>query len=167
MRFWTLHILDNEESIIDDMPLEYIDSILYDAIVYIAGFVERKLLKILKCETCFQLFNQCEQVNSKFINRKSFGFSRSPTIDTSRVVTICDKIFNMFKLENKLELRNILSIMVQTAFRNINCSKLFVTFDEHVKELEILENHKYILIKLIITFYFQIKLFHEGKRITL
>ncbi|KYM93959.1 hypothetical protein ALC62_15432 [Cyphomyrmex costatus] len=78
-----------------------------------------------------------------------------------------EKIFHIFKLENKLKIRNIISIMVQTTFRNINCDTLFVNFDTHIKELEVLENHKYILIKLIITFYFEVKLFYEGKCITI
>lgn len=57
--------------------------------------------------------------------------------------------------------------MIQDAFRNLNYDNLFCNFNEHIKDLDILDNHKYFLIKFIIEFYFKIKLFYEGKMITL
>ena len=53
-----------------------------DAIIYIAGYVERKILDSLKCKICYNLFNDCEEIMSTFITRKSFGFLRYPRKDT-------------------------------------------------------------------------------------
>lgn len=50
------------DKVIDDVPLEFIHSGFNLAILYIAGFVELKLLKKLKCATCLQLFNECKEV---------------------------------------------------------------------------------------------------------
>lgn len=41
--------------------------------------------------------------------------------------------------------------------------KLLDNMDEHVKECDPLENHKYFLIKAIVGEYLKVKLFHSGK----
>lgn len=63
-------------------------------------------------------------------------------------------------------MRNIIPKMVYNTFQNLNCDNLFLNFNEYIKDLNILESHKYILIKLIITFYFEIKLSYEDKVFT-
>ncbi|XP_025161980.1 uncharacterized protein LOC112590250 [Harpegnathos saltator] len=41
--------------------------------------------------------------------------------------------------------------------------KIFINFNNHVNELDVFENHKYYLIKLIIECYIQILMNYEGK----
>lgn len=44
---------------------------------------------------------------------------------------------------------------------------IFLNLEEHILELGVLENHKYELIKLIISEYLQIKLRYEGTILSL
>lgn len=52
---------------------------LYHATLYIAGYVEKRILEKFKCETCFILLNECDEAHSDFIKRKSSHSLRIPT----------------------------------------------------------------------------------------
>jgi len=59
---------------LDDMPLYCIETRLCELVLYVAGFVERRVLKKLKCDICVDLLNKCEASPSLFINTKSKGY---------------------------------------------------------------------------------------------
>lgn len=141
------------------------------AIIFIAGYVEKKLLSSLKCIECCELLNDCEELTSQFIKRKSWGFLRYPRADTYSIIKIATKVFNFFRFNDQLTALNAFHKMVSSTLRNINMSTLFINFDIHTHEimeiLGVMENHKYILIKSILYLFFKIKLFHYGKHFTL
>lgn len=76
---------------VDDIPLNLIHTGLNHAVLYIAGFVELKILKRLKCGTFMQLLNECDEIDSIFIKRKSYGFLRYPRTDTYKIATVSEK----------------------------------------------------------------------------
>lgn len=133
------------------------------AIKYISGFVERQLLRQLTCETCIYLLSKCTVIKSAFIDKKSCGYLHYPREDTYKVIIAADKVFNLYKLQNYLYEKNAFNQIILKTMRNINMDKLFLNFNNHVNELDIFENHKYYLIKLIIEKYIKILMNYEGK----
>ena len=62
---------------------------------------------------------------------------------------------------------NINKIILTNTFKNLNVNLLFTNLDNHVLDCEVLENHKYYFIRLIIEVYTKVMLFHIGKQYTL
>lgn len=145
------------------IPLSFIDSSLQEPIIYVAGFVERSVIKKLKCDTCVNLFNECEPHASSFIKIKSKGFLRYPRRHPAKICEVVQKVIGRLKLENK----NCYQLIVLNSFNNLNCNLIFQSFDHHVMECEILENHKYFIIRLIVDLYAKVSLYHLGKQFTL
>jgi len=50
--------------------------------------------------------------------------------------------------------------------RNLELNSIFKNFNEHVLDNDILENHKYNIIKTIIELYLKVKLYYFGKEFT-
>lgn len=162
---------NNNYMLIDDIPLLHINLANNHAITYIAGYIEKKIFNSIKCQMCYQLLNECKEVTSKFIDRKNCGFLRYPRIDTFTIVSAAEKIFNFFRINNKLNSLNAFNIMVSNTLRNIHLTALFNNFDLHSREVSqtfgVMEDHKFIIIKSIITLFFKIKFHYYGKQVTL
>lgn len=149
-----------------EIPLDIIDPVCYNVCLYICGWVETRIMKTLGCKKCLDLLNECRFVESSFIQRKSEGFLRYPRVDTYTIGTECESVLNLLRIQNKLSSHNVYNIIRTRIFRNLNIDHIFENFDEHVRELEVLENHKYYLISLIVELYCKVKLYHFGKRMT-
>lgn len=169
--FEKLDKIDNEfdyiEHNVDDIPLHIINIVSSHVAEYVAGFVERRILQLIKCNTCCELLNECNEVQSSFIQRKSFGFLKYSRTDTLTVVTAAEKIFNLFRIQDKLKSKNILQNMIILTIRHINLSQIFINFDSHIKDMDVMENHKYLLVKLILKIFFNIKLHYFSKQNTI
>lgn len=61
-----------------------------------------------------------KKFDSLFIKKKSCGFLRYPREDTYKVVTSGEKIFNLYKLENKLKVKNARTKLIVITLRNLN-----------------------------------------------
>ena len=151
----------------DNIPLSAINSSLTEPVVYVAGFVERKIIKQIKCDTCIELLNRCEPYVSSFISLKSKGNLRFPRKDTVTVCETVHKILYLLKLENKLKSKNAYQIIIYNSFKKLNINSLFLLFNDHIMDCDAMENHKYFLIKLIIESYIKVNLFHIGKEYSL
>lgn len=151
----------------DDIPL-HINLANNHAITYIAGYVEKKILNSIKCQMCYQLLNECERVTYKFINKKNCGFLRYPRMDTFIIVSAAEKIFNFFRINNKLSLKAF-NIMISNTLKNIHLTALFNNFDLHNRQVSqtfrVMEDYKFMIIKSIITLFFKIKLHYYGKQV--
>ncbi|KYN07865.1 THAP domain-containing protein 9 [Cyphomyrmex costatus] len=55
---------DIEDIMVDDIPLQLINSTLHNSVLYISGFIEMRMLKKITCETCIQLVNESKEANS-------------------------------------------------------------------------------------------------------
>lgn len=76
--------INNDEVLMVTIPHSNINHIegKEHAIICMAGFVERKLLKQITCETCLHLIYECATVESTFIKKKSYGYLHYPRVDT-------------------------------------------------------------------------------------
>jgi hypothetical protein len=156
----------NVEDVDDYLSLYFVDLNVNHAALYIAGFVEMRVLQRLTCESCFMLLNECDEAYSDFIARKICGSLRFPRSDIFTVATIVEKVYNMCRIQNDLRSKNAYGKMIVTVFRSLNLN-IFKNFDCHVQDLDFLQNHKYELIKLIIKLYLDVKLYYYGKSVTL
>ncbi|XP_017884412.1 uncharacterized protein LOC108627613 [Ceratina calcarata] len=109
----------------------------------------------------------CMAAYSNFIAYKSCGSLKYLREDTLTTCTTTEKIFNIFKVENKLRITNFKHKMIVATIKNLNMCTLFKNFDAHSLEQDILDNHKYEIIKLIISYYLDVKLRYEGTSQTL
>ncbi|EZA50769.1 THAP domain-containing protein [Ooceraea biroi] len=67
-----------ENVMIDDILLHFdVNSTIHHAVLNISGFVERRVLQQLSCNTCIQLLNSCKEATSHFIDLKSRKFALS------------------------------------------------------------------------------------------
>lgn len=100
---------------------------------------------------------------SQFIERKSFGFLRYPRVDTYNIVMQATKVFDYFRINNQLTIKNAFHKMISYTLRNINISALFANFDIHTQDivelLGIMENHKFMLIKSMLHLFLKSKCF--------
>lgn len=94
--------------------------------------------------TCCNLLNECEEIISTFIKRVSFGFLRHPQVDLYTITSTTEKVFNMYKLQNKLKSKNVNMRIVSDVFRQLNVDIIFINFETHILKLDILENHNYV-----------------------
>ena len=140
---------------------------LQEPVIYITGFVERNVIYKIKCDICVQLLNACEPNTSTFIELKSKFNLRVPRRDTVKICEVVHKVINIYKIENKIMCNNIDKIVLINSFKNLNINLLYQNFDNHILECEVLENHKYYLIRLIISIYTKVNLYHIGKQYTI
>ncbi|XP_025159881.1 uncharacterized protein LOC112589716 [Harpegnathos saltator] len=94
-----------------------------------SGFVERKLLKKITCETCLYLFNECTVMKSTFIERKSCGYLHYPREDTYKLIVAADKVFNFYKLQNNLYKKNACQEIIIKTIRNIDMDKILMNYE--------------------------------------
>lgn len=99
-----------------------------------AGFVERKLMKQISCETCLHLIHECAIVNSTFINKKSYGYLHYPRVDSYKMILAADKIFNIFKIQNNLSKKCISCNNYKHNTSYFDIYNLINNFNNHVKE---------------------------------
>ncbi|KYN11230.1 THAP domain-containing protein 9, partial [Trachymyrmex cornetzi] len=158
---------DDHQINVDDIPLKCINNTLNHAVLYVSGFVEIRVLNKIKCSECVRLLDECPEAESDFITRKSFGFLRFPRIDTCKVTWIVEKLVNIYLNNDKIKLKNAYQKIICDTMRNLDITALFKNFDNHVKDVDIIENHKYELIKLIIDYYLRTKMSYIGKCVTL
>ncbi|KYQ60770.1 THAP domain-containing protein 9 [Trachymyrmex zeteki] len=144
---------DDHQINVDDIPLKCINNTLNHAVLYVSGFVEIRVLNKIKCSECVKLLDECPEAESDFITRKSFGFLRFPRIDTCKVTWIVEKLVNIHLNNDEIKLKKAYRKIICDTMRNLDMTALFKNFDNHVKDVDIIENHKYELIKLIIDYY--------------
>lgn len=156
--------VDEEESTsniddinIDEIPLQYVDATANHAITYISGFVEKIVFQKLQCEECISIFSQLPKEDSSFIALKSRWFLTFPSQDTYKIICTAEKIYNVNRINTALRKEHILTHLIVQTMRNLDISNIFVQFEEHTKTCEIMENHIYFLIKLIIKMFLKIK----------
>lgn len=141
-------------------------------LTYIAGFIVRKLLKVISCKTCAgsllnQSFNEHSYSLSTYslINSKNRGGLVVPSNDVSDVVKICEKVFRFnvsgeslsqskISKDNNLKLKLILNVnkvLDKNIFSNLN--------SHDVQTASINEDiHSTQLVKNIAAYFFDIRL---------
>lgn len=134
-----------------------------DVVVYIAGFVQKALIKRLRCSCVEKLLKNNEiVVSADLIDVKSGGGLILPAKD---LVTICKQAEKMFNSVIQNSKRNINKTNFIILTSRTEPSSIFADSDflEHIKGQDPLDNHRNLIIKIIIGLYFDIKMYQHCK----
>lgn len=91
-----------------------------------------RVLQKLTCDTCIQFVNESKEAYSLFVNLKSLGNLRYPRQDTYAITSVTEKLFNIYRIENKLKMKHTFQKISINVIKNINLNKLFHNFNVHV-----------------------------------
>jgi hypothetical protein len=161
-------ISNQEESLCDQYDIcigDELDEYMKDVSCYIAGYVERKIKRKTKCLFCLStLENDLKMGDVSLINAKLYGNLTYPSKDTQEICQLAENVFQRFDQTKSMNVKNIRTILINTT------KNLFVRsyYDvEHLgEEEEEADLHKTLLVENVLTQYFNIRLFHYGKKIT-
>jgi len=103
-----------------------------------------------------------KQANSLFINIKSFGNLHYPRQDTFIITTVAEKIFNIYRINNALKTKYAFQKMTVNVMRNLDLNNILNNFNDN----DLMDNHKYDIIKTIIELYLKVKLHYFAKEFT-
>lgn len=153
----------------NDSEILYLNPLVHDTVVYISGFVQRKIFIMLKCYECLTALKNGEnEQNTILIDLKQFS-GCSLTKPIKDIVTLCkiaEKQLSIYEHSQKLKQNSFFNKLIADCFRNVP-TNILNKIDDHILDCNPLENHKYLLIKLIFEQYLNIKLYHVGKSTTL
>ena len=133
---------EDEEDDISDVikdSLETKSEYRQNVLVYIAGYIQRRVSKTMQCTSCqLLLSNMRISVSSGLIETKDRGGLIRPSADIVRLINIVDSIFNQYLVDGKLftQKRLIEKIFIQTLKVVNSCNlKLFDFLDDHVENI--------------------------------
>jgi DNA transposase THAP9 len=168
------NITDADEE--EDFVFEYnvllnaLSTYTADITYNIAGFIIRKLNKVVHCQSCKVLLLASDQPESSaLVKIKDQGSAVYASKDVAELCQLAEQVFDHFTKEEQQMIRkncnimeNLLSIALQNNFNvqfsahGLNCDGVLQEeYNEHPKKL----------IKLVLTNYFTIRLQHYGKTI--
>lgn len=138
-----------------------INNVSNQIILYISGFVVRRLQKTIKCEKCQEALIGCkENFLNSLITQKNHGGLTYPSQDVILVCKESEQVLRMF--DKHLNKKYIIKILKNKIMFNFIDSNIFDKLKHHV--LENTENHIYFLIQSIIEKYLKIRMCFIAKQ---
>lgn len=131
---------------------------------YIAGFVTKLCIKKIDCILC-KSFLIGDSVNMPLLTRmRNKGSFLTPSRDVFYICNIAESVIR--QNNNRLFRQNIKDLLINQIFSLTG--KLFNTdaMTDHIKSQDILNNHRVQICKLIASVYIDVRLHHEGKKLT-
>lgn len=140
--------------------------VVSDAVVYIAGFVERSVRRKLICQSCIASLDESPMIQEALlITKKNFRKHGGLCTPRQAVVVLCrlaEKNIQLAEEKKQLSQNQMYLSILNKCFRDVP-PKLLNNMEDHVKECDPLENHRYLLIRSIFEEYLKIKLYYIGK----
>lgn len=156
------------------------------AIGYIAGFVVKKLFSMIKCskclEGCRQQFTPVTSIHNSYslkglalVAQKNRGGLILPS---DSVITICSYAESLFRKacnsnsgKPPVEM-NFPALLAHSVFKNLLSStkELFPELEQHFNDTFVLDSctgHKYFLVKCILIYYIEIRMYSFTKNVSL
>lgn len=137
--------------------------------LHIAGYVERKLERSIKCQDCLNGLNTEQLDFSALIEYKRHGNGGLCTPQKD-VVSVCKIAEQMLRAErDNVEKGLIQPMKLQNKIVSLIFERypgIFAVLDEHIVSCPAIENHKLLLVKLIIRFFLTIRSHHICRQIT-
>ncbi|GBM17658.1 DNA transposase THAP9, partial [Araneus ventricosus] len=158
---------ESESEINIDDPLKSFTTLCKyadDVVIYIAGFVAKKLKSAIKCSHCSIAIGQ-EACESALITRKNRGSLISPNKDIVGICRAAEKSFRRAQAQNILRKKHIMNILITYTILQVE-KNVFTNLSHHIINQSPLENHRIFLIKSISFEYLRIRLYSYGKEIT-
>lgn len=134
-----------------------------NVVVYIAGYVVKKLKHVMCSECVPSLFGNCDNVlHSTFLRRKNNGGLTTPSPSVVKICVLCEKFFRQLQALNggkppKGDVKLIVQVMVLKRLQEVN---VFMELNEHAIDNLFPENHVLLLVKAIVLTYMRIRLHH-------
>lgn len=146
-------IVELKNDLSDDLLSEYIN----DVVSYISGFVERVIFGKIKCEECIKAFEKEEKIQNNFITFKDRGGLVSPRKTLYKICLLAEREVRSYTNISESNYFNKLVLKVMRKALNEN---FFNELSIH-QSSNIIDDHRYLLIKLITEQYCKIRLNHE------
>lgn len=161
---------DNDFSCLDLEELisgESLSSFVEHVTEYIEGFVVKKLFKKIHYDICTSHL-ESNIDNYSLINIKKFGKWITPSQDVVIIMKRVESILRSCKQKNLLFNKNMKLFVTNNVMQEIydSCSNTAIMQQHLISNEQLLNNHKYILIKEIIHCFLEIRFFHEGREIS-
>lgn len=135
----------------------HLSSFSKEVAIYIAGFVSHKLASQIKCDVCTQaLFGTKENFLLSLISLKDKGGLTYPSNDVIEICLVVEKFIKLHYQENKPN--NSLFIKNKILATFINNKNIFSSINYHNIENGPFSNHVVLLIKSVISSYYDIKI---------
>ena len=134
-------------------------------LTYVAGYVERKVLRTLDCHDCYTLLKKNSDkfnVSSPLLDLKDLGGLRRPCIAVNQIVHECDKYINFYKDRNNIFIQKNIMLRLVVAVQQIvleKYPKIFEEFDQHV-ECFIQGSHRIRLIRKVCELFLSLRCKH-------
>lgn len=135
-----------------------------EVIVYIAGFVVKKLRKVIKCEEC--LLSLISNKYDGFIAKKDKGGLIYPSRSVTKICERAEKIFRLrshegIKFYNE---KNLMQKLILSCFKDCICD-IYMFENLHNNDDQILiGNHRIMLLKAVAMNYFEVRIHHSTKQ---
>lgn len=135
-----------------------------DVVAYIAGFVVRKVKLVVKCEECLQII-ESDVVTSRLTLKKSHGYMSNASQFVIVVCKLGEQYLRFHKeLFSKRSTTYVQKYIILKVLNNLPAN-LVEPFSNHLFDEEPLSNHFISLIKIILEFFFKVRLHHELSKI--
>lgn len=130
-----------------------------EVVIYIAGFVSRKLGRSLACESCVGvLFGHKENLMASLINIKDRGNLAYPSDDVIKICIVCEKVYRReaFRQQYLYEIKK--DKLIQCIMAEFLYTTIFRKLQNHAPDNSPLENHVNLLLKAIVENYLNLRI---------
>ena len=155
-----------------DIPdLAHLSMYVENVVLYIAGFVVKRVLAKISCVQCMSAVtvDTLDDAASSLLTRKNRGGLMLPAPDVVLVCKVCERVFRTWFHSNAGKLPagdKVKARLINDVLRFVLDVEVFSCLDDHVLENDILNEHRKRLVKLVCNQYLAVRLFHAGKVLT-
>ena len=155
---------DHDYSDIPDVA--HLSTYVQNVVVYISGFVVKRVLGKVNCEQCIVVLtvDSLDDAALSLLLRKNRGGLKLPSPDVVTVCKLYERVFKTFIHSHAGKLP--CGDRVKDRLVHLLDIEVFQSLNDHVVEHEVLNDHRTRLVKLVCLQYFAVRLYHAGKVIT-
>lgn len=175
VRKYNLDIPDEievEDQIIAFLP--DLSEISENVVAYIAGFVVKKIKKIIFCNECQIILEESraslDDTYFNLLKQKNRGGLLRPSSDVIKICMVVEKKIRLLMSINSNKIpkeSNFLEVFVsEVASSILHNKKMFQQIDDHIFDHGLMENPRCKIIKYIISIYAKIRIYSFAKKQT-
>lgn len=169
-KFYNESILNTEDDDFQEV-MDITDAYTLDVVTYIAGFIMYRAIKrYIHCIDCLEILSSGPKCHCDLIESKRWGNLLMPTIEVKNICISTEKMVKtcVGNSPTKFDYDRLTTKILQSLDPTILSSQSML---DHCKEFtdiscldSILYNHRYIVLKLVISLYLKIRFHFMGKK---
>jgi len=171
-------VMDLSDHDYSDIPdFAHLSTYVENIVVYIAGFVVRKLLKLFNCSECKSALLAAGDANcviasddvcTSLLVRKSRGGLLIPSADVVQICKVCERAIRaLFQQNNRPPSGSMLKLqIINQVLTHVANSDIFSSLGVHAMTTDPLSDHRVRLLKAVCDKYCVVGLYHAGKVFT-